>query len=63
MALAAERTDTPVRPWLQGYWYEVEDLDAQLRAAEEASDLGWCFWNARGEYDEAFFVPAGGGTP
>jgi hypothetical protein len=58
MQLAAERTDTPVRPWLQGYWYEVEDMAAQRRAAEEASDLGWCFWNARGEYDEAFFMAA-----
>jgi hypothetical protein len=57
MALAHERTDTPVRPWLQGYWYEREDFANQRRAAEEASELGWCFWNARGQYDAEFFIP------
>jgi hypothetical protein len=55
MELAAERTDTVVRPWLQGYWYEREDMALQRQAAEEASDKGWCFWNARGQYDEEFF--------
>ncbi|MBN1640455.1 MAG: hypothetical protein JXA09_04400 [Anaerolineae bacterium] len=60
MALAAERTDTPVRPWLQHYWYEREQLAAQRRAAEAASKMGWCFWNARGEYDEAFFMSENG---
>jgi len=52
------RTDTLLRPWLQGYWYEREDFAAQKQAAEELTDVGWCFWNARGEYDEGFFVPA-----
>jgi hypothetical protein len=60
MALAAERTDTPVRPWLQHYWYEREQIAAQRQAAEAASDMGWCFWNARGEYDEAFFMSEDG---
>lgn len=57
MALAQERTDTPVRPWLQHYWYEREQIEAQWRAAEEATDVGWCYWNARGIYDEEFFGP------
>jgi hypothetical protein len=56
MGLAAERTDTLVRPWLQHYWMERDEIAAQRRAAEEASDVGWCFWNARGDYDEAFFM-------
>jgi hypothetical protein len=59
MALAKERTDTLVRPWLQHYWYEREDIAEQRRAAEAASDAGWCFWNARGDYDYEFFVPDG----
>jgi hypothetical protein len=57
MALAKERTNTPVRPWLQHYWYERADIAAQREAAEAATDVGWCFWNARGEYDYEFFVP------
>jgi hypothetical protein len=57
------RTDTPLRPWLQGYWYEREDFADQKRATEELTDVGWCFWNARGEYDEEFFVPPGQTNP
>jgi hypothetical protein len=63
MALAHQRTDTPVRPWLQGYWYERKDFEDQRRAVEEVSDLGWCFWNARGQYDTEFFVPPEGTGP
>jgi hypothetical protein len=63
MALAHERTDTPVRPWLQGYWYEREDFADQRRAVEEVSELGWCFWNARGTYDEEFFIPPDSKSP
>jgi len=55
MGLAHERTDTLVRPWLQHYWYEREQIEAQKRAAEEMTDVGWCFWNARGTYDENIF--------
>jgi len=63
MGLAAERTDTVVRPWLQGYWYERQDMEDQRRAVEEASDKGWCFWNARGEYDEVFFGAVDNSAP
>ncbi len=57
MAMAHERTDTPVRPWLQHYWYERHEITEQMRAAEEMTDMGWCFWNARGTYDETIFSP------
>jgi hypothetical protein len=57
MASGLSRTDTLIRPWLQGYWYERQDFADQKRAAEEATDTGWCFWNAGGIYDELFFVP------
>jgi hypothetical protein len=50
MAMAKERTNTIVRPWLQHYWYE-------------RPHKGWCFWNAGGLYDEAFFVPAEASSP
>jgi hypothetical protein len=58
MASGMARTDTVLRPWLQGYWYERQDFVDQRKAAEEATAAGWCFWNARGEYDEGFFVPS-----
>jgi hypothetical protein len=57
LALGMSRTNTIIRPWLQGYWYERQDFADQRRAAQEATDAGWCFWNARGIYDELFFIP------
>jgi hypothetical protein len=63
MAYGLSRTNTILRPWLQGYWYERQDFADQRRAAEEAADAGWCFWNARGDYDELFFVPPAGIEP
>jgi hypothetical protein len=57
MASGLSRTSTIMRPWLQGYWYERQDFADQRRAAQEATDAGWCFWNARGDYDELFFIP------
>jgi hypothetical protein len=57
LAMGMSRTNTIIRPWLQGYWYERQDFADQRRAAQEATDAGWCFWNARGIYDELFFIP------
>ena len=36
MAYGMSRTNTVLRPWLQGYWYERQDFADQRRAAEEA---------------------------
>lgn len=60
MRYGLERTDTLIRPWLQHYWHTRHDLVEQRRAAEEATDVGWCFWNAGGTYDELFFIPPEG---
>ncbi len=62
MALA-QRTSTPIRPWLQHYWFEsvpygVKELRQQRQAAIDASTEGWMFWNAAGRYVEGTFNPA-----
>jgi len=57
------RTSTLIRPWLQHYWYDRYEFAEQRRAAEEATDIGWCFWNAGGRYDELFFIPPRGIEP
>ncbi len=63
MDYGTQRTHTPIRPWLQHYWYGRHELAAQRRAAEEKSRYGWCYWNAGGVYDELFFVPPKGLRP
>lgn len=62
---ATRRSVAPVRLWLQAYsWagvvYDFEEIDAQIRAAEDAGAVGWIFWNAGGSYDTLFEALAAG---
>ena len=51
---------TRVRPWLQAYWYSLDEMLLQKQAANDAGAPGWTFWNAGGVYDEGLFVEGGG---
>ena len=60
LLLAAERTETKIRPWLQHYslhgvQYGLEEYRAQKQAAYDAGADGWLFWNASGIYEEELF--------
>jgi hypothetical protein len=46
---------TGVRPWLQAYWYTLNEMLLQKQAVDDADGLGWTFWNAGGVYEEALF--------
>jgi hypothetical protein len=48
-------SSTRVRPWLQAYWYTLDEMLLQKQAAQDAGAPGWTFWNAGGVYDEALF--------
>ncbi|RLC78299.1 MAG: hypothetical protein DRI61_10090 [Chloroflexi bacterium] len=57
---ARKRSAALVRPWLQHYslygvTYDLERLQAQKQAAEDAEAWGWTFWNAGGVYNEKLF--------
>jgi hypothetical protein len=57
--LAAEARVPPstrVRPWLQAYWYTLDEMLVQKQAAQDAGASGWTFWNAGGVYDAALFT-------
>jgi hypothetical protein len=57
--LAAEARVPPtarVRPWLQAYWYTLDEMLAQKQAAHDAGASGWTFWNAGGVYNEGLFT-------
>ncbi len=45
-----------VRPWLQAYWYSLDEMLAQKQAADDAGSTGWTFWNASGVYEPSLFA-------
>ena len=47
---------TRVRPWLQAYWYTLDEMLLQKQAATDANAPGWTFWNAGGVYNEELFI-------
>jgi hypothetical protein len=49
-----------VRPWLQGYWYSLEEMQLLKQAATDSESAGWSWWNAGGKYDIDLFEPAEG---
>ena len=46
---------TRIRPWLQAYWYTLDEQLVQKEAATDSNASGWCFWNARGSYGSGLF--------
>jgi hypothetical protein len=59
---AAEKRVPPttrVRPWLQAYWYTLDEMLLQKQAANDAASTGWTFWNAGGVYEEGLFAVDG----
>jgi hypothetical protein len=47
-----------VRPWLQGYWYSLDEMKELKQAAIDSNATGWIVWNAAGNYDPDLFEPA-----
>ncbi len=47
-----------VRPWLQGYWYSLEEMQQLKQAAIDSNAAGWAWWNAGGKYDDELFEKA-----
>jgi hypothetical protein len=45
------RTDKIVRPWIQGFWYQPEEITAQLEGVEAEAAPTWAVWNPSGRYD------------
>jgi len=49
-----KRTDKEIRPWIQGFWYTPEEIDAQLQGVTENEIQTWTVWNPSGRYAETF---------
>lgn len=50
-------TQVVVRPWLQDFGYEVDQVKAQIAAVEDYG-LGWMLWNAASEVTTEALQPA-----
>ena len=44
------RTDKPIRPWIQGFWYSPQQIVAQIDGLENASGSSWSIWSPTGRY-------------
>ena len=49
-----KRTSTEIRPWIQGFWYTPEEIDAQLQGVFENNIQDWTVWNPSARYIETF---------
>lgn len=44
------RTNRPVRPWVQGFWYTPTQINAQLDGIADTGQINWSIWNPAGNY-------------
>ncbi len=59
-----KRTAAEIRPWIQGFWYTPDEIDAQLRAVTETGIGAWTVWHPSGKYAKTFrALEARAGTP
>jgi hypothetical protein len=49
-----KRTDKEIRPWIQGFWYTPDEIDAQFKGVDDNSIQSWTVWNPSGRYAETF---------
>jgi hypothetical protein len=48
------RTDKRIRPWLQGFWYSPDDINAQIDGVMLAENKSWSVWNPTGNYTATY---------
>ena len=48
------RTDKPIRPWVQGFWYNPMEISAQIDGIEKAMGGSWSIWSPTGRYGVSY---------
>ena len=48
------RTQTKVRPWIQGFWYAPDEIIAQLDGVTGAGAKSWTVWNPASNYESTY---------
>ncbi len=52
--LMQKRTVKKIRPWIQGFWYTPEDINAQIDGLCQADTSSWSVWNSSGNYSKTY---------
>jgi len=52
------RTDKPVRPWIQGFWYKPNEISSQINGIEKAQGGSWSIWSPTGSYELSYAAMA-----
>jgi hypothetical protein len=45
-----KRTNKPIRPWVQGFWYQPQQIAEQIDGIEKSSGSSWSIWSPTGRY-------------
>ncbi len=51
-----KRTDIRIRPWIQGFWYPKEKINAQIDGILNAGTSSWAVWNPVGNYSTTYLA-------
>jgi hypothetical protein len=49
-----KRTEKEIRPWIQGFWYTPEEIEAQWQGVADSQLGSWTVWHPSGKYGETF---------
>jgi hypothetical protein len=57
-----KRTTKIIRPWIQGFWYGPDEINAQLDGVSSAGGVNWSIWNPSGNYASTYNALAARGN-
>jgi len=49
-----KRTTKRIRPWIQGFWYTPDEINAQIDGLDRAQVRSWSVWNPSGNYSKTY---------
>jgi len=49
-----KRTTKRIRPWIQGFWYTPDEINAQIDGLDRAKTRSWSVWNPSGNYSKTY---------
>ncbi|MBI9087855.1 MAG: hypothetical protein JEZ12_01405 [Desulfobacterium sp.] len=54
MAALKKRTSKRIRPWIQGFWYDPGQIQAQMDGVASQGTASWAVWHPSGNYSTLY---------